>query len=396
VLLLTGAQDIAYGSARSVAGYDIHAALAAQGDMLRTMGGHAGAAGLSLDVTQVDVLRRRLSRTLASMGTAPGVSEAPPLDIDLVLALEDLEPGLVYRLGRLSPFGEGNPPPVLATKNVRLSHAGIIGREKRHQKLVVENENGQMLQVLWWDSVGQEAPEGRFDVAYTLAVNDRGELEATLVDFRGYAEEVIEVEAAPSLRVEDWRRETDPASRLREILVETPDALVWAEAYSRHEHPTWKRRAELVPASTLVIYGTPSDPAALDAALLTVQPQTVHVFAVTPPLEGFEPFLRQLVVAAHNAIDHKDGQAGVNVLCGATAQSPQVIRIGLDFLAANGQIGVMWHDDDSAQLTAGSGQPTNKTALRIAFEKLKRAFEEVEAYRHFFRIMPIKRLIPHT
>jgi single-stranded-DNA-specific exonuclease len=392
-VLLSGdaQQEIAAGSARSVGGYDIHAALAAQSDVLRTFGGHPGAAGLSLPVSNVDVLRRRLSQ---DMGAAP---IAPPLSIDAVLGLEALDESLYYRLARLSPFGEGNPAPTLVTRDVHLSHAGIIGRDQRHRRLVVEDDQGRMQAVLWWGGASSELPEGTFDIAYTLSRSDRGEIDAVLVDYRETSQPAVEIAPEPAIKLIDWRRDPDPLARLEIVRAENPGALVWAEAYARQGRPDWRRRAELVPAPTLIIYTAPPDPATLEAALATVQPEAVHVLAVQPPLDTFEAFLKQLVSAVQNAVQHLGGLVALDVLCGATAQSRQVVRAGLDYLAEEGQWSITYPAEGMVQIEIASqpaSRPDRSTeqSARLALDKLRRSYEEVQAYRRFFRSLPLRKL----
>jgi single-stranded-DNA-specific exonuclease len=394
IVLTTRADDaaIASGSARSPAGTDIHTALNAHADLLRTFGGHAGAAGLSLDVAHIDILRQRLSQTLIEMGRTLAV---PPVQIDAVLTLSQLETTLVHRLERLAPFGEGNPKPVLETKDVRLSHAGVIGRDGQHVKLAVEDMTGNVQHILWWGGASQKMPEGRFDVAYTVGLSDYSEFQAVLVDYHETDADALAIETPeePAIQVEDWRREPDLDARLAEIIAADPTTQVWAEAYARRDHPEWRRRAELTPTPSLVIYTTPSDAETFEQVLQAVKPEIVHLFAIAPPLDGVEAYLRQLVIAARNAIEHLNGEIRLDVLCGATAQSPRVIRAGLEYLMAEGQIAAHW-DKEMAYLAHGDGRSQDKVAVRAQLDKLKRAYEEVEAYRRLFRVQTIRRLFP--
>ncbi|MCC7208108.1 MAG: single-stranded-DNA-specific exonuclease RecJ [Anaerolineae bacterium] len=384
-------EAVALGSARAPHGFNVYEALAAQSDLLRTFGGHASAAGLSLAVADIDTLRERLSQTLAGTGAAP---ESPPLQIDAVLPLAALDETLVRRLARLSPFGAGNPAPVLVTPGVHLSHAGPLGRGGHHRRIVVEDDEERTLALLWWRGAKVSPPEGRFDVAYTLAMNERGELEGTLVDLRETGPYALDPDAdAPTRLLEDWRRDPDPLARLEILCAENPGALIWAEAYSRHSRPAWKRRAELSPAPALILYTLPSDPAALQAALETVQPDVVHVIGVQPPIVGIEAHLRQLTLAARNAMEHFGGVVALDVLCGALAGSRAQVRAGLELLAAEGRIQMMWGNELTVHLAPGSGAPDAHSA-RVALEKLRRAHEEVEAYRRHFRAVPLRRLFP--
>ena len=104
----------ARGSARSVAGCNITAAIAAQAGMLLGFGGHPMAAGLSLAAGHIPEFRRALARTVAGMvGAAPA---APALQIDGYLPLSELSLDLVDDLERLAPMGSGNPPLTLVAR----------------------------------------------------------------------------------------------------------------------------------------------------------------------------------------------------------------------------------------------------------------------------------------
>jgi single-stranded-DNA-specific exonuclease len=173
ILLTTPPGERAFGSARSVPGFDITAALAAQSDLLATYGGHAGAAGLSLEPDRVDELRQRLAQSDA--GDARGV-DAGALAIDGIVSLSELSLDLIADLDRLAPFGAGNPTPVLAVCDVKARSFGPAGREGEHTQVIVEDATGKIQRVIWWHGGGQNPPEGRFDLAFALRVNEyRGE-----------------------------------------------------------------------------------------------------------------------------------------------------------------------------------------------------------------------------
>ncbi len=380
---------IARGSARTDTGHDLGKAIAAQADLLRSYGGHTSAVGLSLDVQNIGRFRERLSSTLAAMGN--GTGEETTLRIDSVVPLDMLTLDLARRIQQIGPFGEGNPPVTLATTGLHLSRSAMIGRDQQHRRLVVEDDQGRQQFVLWWGGARAVQPDGIFDIAYTVAVNARQELQLSLVDFREREPEVIEVQAPPA-HVEDWRSESDPLAKLETIL--TPDSIVWAEAYSRQQYPTWKRRAELIPAVELIIYTTPPDPKTLQEVLDRVQPQTVHVLAIQPPLPTMQAFLVQLTQAVRNVVEQRDGETALDILCGATAQSPGVVRAGLEFLRADKQIGsITWLRGGKVKIAQNGTPPEAGLVLSQTRARLEAAYLEVDAYRRYFRTAPADRLL---
>ncbi|GAB4550690.1 MAG: hypothetical protein OHK0023_16930 [Anaerolineae bacterium] len=389
IVLLGGGEDgFASGSARSFGGVDIHAALSEHADMLRSFGGHSGAAGLSLAVEQIPMFRAKLARTLATMG----VTEPPPLQIDALVPLSAVDADLYTRIGRLSPFGPGNPPIVLATLNLRLSHAGRIGRDNRHWKLTVEDSDGTTMHLLWWNSGTQEAPTGVFDAAYTISMSDRGEVQAEYVAIRQVSLADAETEETP-LEIGDYRRETNPEQILSLLLETIPQAQVWAEAFPRREFPHFRRRAEIAPCESLIIYSIPPDLHTLRSVLRQAAPKSVQIIGVHPPLTSFEDFLHQVTLAVKNALDHMNGSIALDVLCGAAAASPDAIRAALDYLHIEGQITYKESADGMIRMAARNGTFADREAATAALDRLRAAYEESENFRRYFKLMPLKKLL---
>ncbi|MBO9309004.1 MAG: single-stranded-DNA-specific exonuclease RecJ [Chloroflexi bacterium] len=389
VVLLGGAGEVASGSARSFGGLDIHAALAQAADLLRSFGGHRSAAGLSLPPQNIPALRERLSDALRKQRPE---TDLPPLAIDALCNLADLDLSFVERLRKLSPFGEGNPPVVLATPNLHVSHAATFGRENKHLRLVVEDENGVAMPMIVWRGADLPVPDVCFDAAYTLDLDLRGNLEAVLVGLRLRGPIVVERESALSIR--DWRRAPEPFACLEDILAETPEAQVWAEAYNRRDFPRFRRRAELSACATLVIFTAPPDLETLHKALAAAAPQVVHVIGAPPPARRFEDVLQQVARAARNALTHLDGAVSLDALCGAAAASPDFVRKALAFLAAEGWLR---YTEDSAQVIHLAPSQRSAAASRAEasalLAQLQAAYQEMEAFRRYFSLMPLKALL---
>jgi single-stranded-DNA-specific exonuclease len=392
VALLGGADDIVSGSARSFGGLDIHTALAQAADLLHSFGGHRSAAGLSLAVQNIPALRKRLSDALREQRPE---TDLPPLAIDALCSLAELDLSLVKRLRKLSPFGEGNPPVVLATSNLHVSHAATFGRENKHLRLVVEDDDGVALPMIVWRGADLPVPDGRFDAAYTLDLDLRGDLEAVLVALRLHAPIVVERESA--LSIHDWRRAPEPFARLEDILAKTPEAQIWAEGYNRRNFPHFRRRAELSACSTLVIFTAPPDLETLHKALKIAAPQVVYVIGAPPPLTRFEDVLQQVTLAAKNALTHLNGAVSLDALCGAAAASPAFVRKALAFLAAEGWLR---YTEDSAQMIhVAPSQPSaavSRATATAPLAQLQAAYQEMEAFRRYFSLMPLRTLLSNA
>ncbi|RMF53451.1 MAG: single-stranded-DNA-specific exonuclease RecJ [Chloroflexota bacterium] len=389
VVLLGGNGAIVSGSARTFGDLDIYAALAQAADLLHTFGGHRSAAGLSLAVQHVPALRKRLSNALLKQ--RPEALQVPPLHIDMLCSLATLDTDFAKRLQRLGPFGEGNPPVVLATSNLHVSHAATFGRDNEHLRIVAEDEDGRTLPLIVWRGADLAVPEGRFDAAYTLSLDAYGQLEAALVGLQRHAPIVVESESA--LQVHDWRRDSDPFARLEALRAELPEAQVWAEAYNRLDFPHFQRRAQLSACKTLIIFTAPPDLETLRAALSITAPQSVHVIGAPPPLVRFEDLLRQLTLALKNALTHFKGTVGLAELCGAVAASPEFVRRALDFLAAEGRISYQEDSQQRIQLAHPEAAAACRAESEAHLKRMRAAYEEMEAFRRYFSLMPLKLLL---
>ncbi len=185
VLITAPPGEAARGSARSVEGVDISAAIAAQDSLLLGYGGHPMAAGLSLEPEQIDAFRLALSKTISAMTEDRELE--PTLIIDGYLPLQDLTLDLVQDLERLAPFGPGNPPLTFASRDLLIKSVGALGRSGKHRQVIVEGPGEVLQKVVWWRSESLPVPAGRFDLAYTVRLSTyqgQRELQITWVEAR--------------------------------------------------------------------------------------------------------------------------------------------------------------------------------------------------------------------
>ncbi len=117
-LLISTGREPGKGSARSVPEIDLYPRLDASRRLFTSLGGHSHAAGFSIPEANIAALRRELNRDAAGGVQLPPARQG--IQIDAVVNFKDLAPGLGLELRRLAPFGQHNPEPTFATRDVRL------------------------------------------------------------------------------------------------------------------------------------------------------------------------------------------------------------------------------------------------------------------------------------
>ncbi|MEZ0395525.1 MAG: single-stranded-DNA-specific exonuclease RecJ [Anaerolineales bacterium] len=378
----------ARGSARSIAGINITAAIAEQQDLLLKFGGHPMAAGLALEQEKLPAFRKRLCQTIAQM--MKDIETEPSIQIDAWLDLPAITLKLAQALEMLAPFGPGNEKPILASHNLKLRSATPIGRNQEHRRLVVEDEAGNAQTVLWWDSADLDLPQGIFDLAYTIrAAQWQGTTSAqlTLIAFRQTAEVVAEVRR-PSIEIVDYRADPQPHRRLAELPAGT---LIWAEGPDR-ERVHGLDRYELAAAPALAIWTPPPGPDVLAAVLEKVAPQTIFLFAPSETSEATEAFMARLAGLVKFAIWQRGGRVNYASLAAATAQREVVVRKGLTWMVERGKIRVVGESGKSLTLAAG-GEVNDPAGAAQLWAEIQSLLAETSAYRAYFRQAPAAALI---
>jgi single-stranded-DNA-specific exonuclease len=133
VIGLEGAEG--RGSARSVPGFDVLAAMRCGAEHMRRFGGHAQAAGCEVSSDSIEALRASVCARASELLGGRGLPE-PGIAIDAELDLEGLSPELMRALDRLEPYGNQNEPPILLSSDARLAEpARVVGGERSHLML---------------------------------------------------------------------------------------------------------------------------------------------------------------------------------------------------------------------------------------------------------------------
>ncbi len=163
--------QVARGSARSIEGFHITRALDHCADLLVRYGGHARAAGFTLDVGKLDEFRTRLQTY--GMEHLPETPTRQHM-VDAIVTLDDLSFQAVKALALLEPTGEDNPEPALSTLHLRISDLRPVGADGKHLRMGLANGRVHYPAIAFFQ--GYRAQEFRagdlIDVIYRPALNE--------------------------------------------------------------------------------------------------------------------------------------------------------------------------------------------------------------------------------
>ena len=164
------------GSGRSIDGFNLFEALNNSKDLLTAFGGHAMAAGVSLDIADIDAFSDKINKYANAH-----ISERdliPKLNIDCELSPAAITLKNAKMLSFMEPFGEANPKPIFSVSNALIKKISLIGEEQNHVRMTLEKNgilfNAVGFRMAW---IAETKHEGDFaDCAFSLEVNAfRGE-----------------------------------------------------------------------------------------------------------------------------------------------------------------------------------------------------------------------------
>ncbi len=170
-ILISYSNGIGKGSGRSIPEFNLFNALSACEEFLTDFGGHAVAAGLNINMSDIESFDRAINKYADGVLTERDM--VPKLNIDCPVRAKDASIQNAHILARLEPFGMGNEKPLFSMTNVIVRDALAVGNDKRHLKLRIEKDGislaaigfgmGHMIETM--------SPNDRIDIAFGLDIN---------------------------------------------------------------------------------------------------------------------------------------------------------------------------------------------------------------------------------
>ncbi len=149
--VLTRGEEGVKGSGRSIDAFHMYEEMTKCKELFTKYGGHKLAAGLSLEEKNVDLFRETINTNCQL--TEEDFEEK--VQIDVPMPMDYVTVPFVEELDLLEPFGNGNPKPLFAQKEVRFLKGRILGQNRNVGKYVVADEQGKNFDVVYFGDLDQ-------------------------------------------------------------------------------------------------------------------------------------------------------------------------------------------------------------------------------------------------
>ena len=363
VILLNVDGEKVSGSARSIAGIDITTAIRENEKYLIQYGGHPMAAGLSLSIEKLADFSFNLNKSIRDQ--AGRISSENKLIIDHFISFSNIGNRILNELTQLAPFGQGNPPPVFASRNLKIIKIKTLGSDKKHIQIKLRDMDGTTQQIIKWNSEIQSIPHDRIDIAYHIQPDEYRGKNTVFLDYVDHQESVPNSTHQDALtyqiEFEDHRHDPDEFSSLDEIIEGSDDIQVWFEGLIKPVGIEIKDRTRLQEKEELIILTAPPNHKILNELLETTQAKKVYFFGLRLNPDDLNSFLTNLGGLIKYCLNNKVTTINLDSFAAQLCHSKDIIILGLSWFNANGYISTAYGSKGNVIINNISNPSKNKS-----------------------------------
>lgn len=148
-VILTESNNKITGSARSVNGFDLYNAILACSDLLEKFGGHKYAAGLTLDINNLELFQRKFEEVVSSSITEDMLT--PVLEMDMPLHFDTITSKFLTVLKQMAPFGPENQRPIFEASGVYVFNSLSSFKDRHVRFLAGQDRNHNVFHTVGFD-----------------------------------------------------------------------------------------------------------------------------------------------------------------------------------------------------------------------------------------------------
>lgn len=361
-ILMTGNENTGFfGSARSIEGLNIIQAIQLNAVFLNHYGGHAMAAGLSLDAENLSSFQDGFNKTVLNLVGETILQKE--LAIDGFINFDLITLDFVRDLEKMAPFGSGNPAPIFASKDVVIERIRKMGRKAEHLKITASDALENIQDFIWWRANQEDLPEEKINIAFKVhSSNYQGKsgVQVEIVAIQPGEKILDEINTTKEvLKVIDYRNHP-PASQ--DWLEQYSDFLWYQEGLQLGFNPIHNRQ-NLQPAEVLIIYTIPPNLSEFLKIYITVRPKLLVIFGNEPLDKSVNQLIKTIAGMLNHAIKFKNGLFRPIDIATATGQRKTTIESVCRYLNSIGQITLLEHPDTQWFVKPGGTRDPDKATL---------------------------------
>lgn len=398
-------------SSRGVSGLNIYDILTANEDLFDGFGGHSMAGGLSFSQEKVSFehVKKALNKTVnESLG---GRKLLPSINIDLQLEPCEVDGNLISDIERLQPFGAGNPNPIFVLNNLTLLNKKLMGSNKNHLKLILEDTQHNTFNCIWWSKGDISLKTGeRLDIAFcpqTNTYNGSTTIQLILKDMHadGLEEDIQPTDNKNNeMKIYDHRKKTGIFSSVDDyVRTSNLNISIFAEDKSVLEKLKFHKaltqriitRQTAQKADVVMFFDYPPSPDIFDELLKKTAPKFIHFMKYETKKIDEKEILKTFSGMLKFAYNNKNGIFDIERCASFLALTKEAV---IELLNVFVQCEMLGLKDDLAVITNSckiqfiKNSEISKALHTVAYMNFLSQVNEVFEYKKTFQEVELSRL----
>lgn len=370
------------GSARAPEGISIYNILQECDKNLLTFGGHDAAAGLSLNLSNL----YRFIHEVETIAQKYQNGNTKTINVDLELEFKDINQKLIETIKKLSPFGEGFPPPIFFTKNVSITSNQPIKNIGR-KMFIADNSIG--FPAVYWRNIEFDTVCETVDIIFNLHESySQGNVETRLnilhVIQPDDNKKVRKLEYKP-IEILDFRNQEEFFKNYSP----TQDEIIYFEGITRPFAAETFNRYELKPTENLILYSTPPSLEILKQILRKVMPKRL-IIVFEDSIDSPRLFIEKAAGLIKHIVNHKEGKTSYNELTSYLCTTFEIIDLVLKFLYS---LGFVTFEESEENLILFKGKSHILPYAEKYKKALVRALEETNSFKKFMKTTNLEAIL---
>ena len=394
-------------SARSVEGLHLYDVISAASESLDGFGGHEMAAGLSFDTEKVsfEEVKKQLNKIIDEVLEKQELT--PTLNVDLNLEPSEVDGNLISDIQRLQPFGAANPDPIFVLNNLTLLQKKLMGSNRNHLKLVVEDSQHNTYDCIWWSRGDVSLINGdKLDIAFCPQLNSfNGNTTIQLILKDIHADNLIEIESPENtatsnqnlksadqknIKIYDHRKKTDIFSSVADyVKTSNLNIAVFAEDKAVIERlKPFKALSERIfnrqmtkKADVVMFFDYPASEEIFNEIIEKTSPNFLHFMNYELTKHNEQEFLKTFSGMLKFAHNNKSGVFDLEKSACFLAQPKQIITTLLDIFEETEMIKILKKAENEYKIEFLSNIEVSKALHTVGYKEFLKLTNEVKEYK---------------